>query len=199
MESSQKDEENSSELTTKDQENWGARNNDQKFITWESSLEPSFEWDRAYSDTPHISVSSAYEDPREVQGGSGERSREPWMPEMLYNRMGAELYDETQKELWTTINHTRRDQSKSLCADHTRVQIQAKIGRWLSPQPSNRERIFRITGIAGSGKSTLSATVVDNLRKKHTPVAAQFFISRNILDTSEAALGIFSSCHSRHP
>ncbi|KAJ7838907.1 hypothetical protein B0H14DRAFT_2588240 [Mycena olivaceomarginata] len=76
MESSQKDEENSSELTTKDQENWGARNNDQKFITWESSLEPSFEWDRAYSDTPHISVSSAYEDPREVQGGSGERSRE---------------------------------------------------------------------------------------------------------------------------
>jgi hypothetical protein len=63
MESSQKDEENSSELTTKDQENWGARNNDQKFINWESSLEPSFEWDRAYSDTPHISVSSAYEDP----------------------------------------------------------------------------------------------------------------------------------------
>ncbi|KAJ7843898.1 hypothetical protein B0H14DRAFT_2585483 [Mycena olivaceomarginata] len=101
MESSQKDEENSSELTTKDQENWGARNNDQKFINWESSLEPSFEWDRAYSDTPHISVSSAYEDPREVQGGSGERSREPWMPEMLYNRMGAEPYDETQKELWT--------------------------------------------------------------------------------------------------
>ncbi|KAJ7817896.1 hypothetical protein B0H13DRAFT_1662311, partial [Mycena leptocephala] len=43
--------------------------------------------------------------------------------------------------------------------------------------------IFWITGIAGSGKSTLSATVVDNLRKKGTPVAAQFFISRNIHET----------------
>ncbi|KAJ7791490.1 hypothetical protein B0H13DRAFT_1494953, partial [Mycena leptocephala] len=38
-------------------------------------------------------------------------------------------------------------------------------------------------GIAGSGKSTLSATVVDNLRKQQTPVAAQFFISRNIPET----------------
>ncbi|KAJ7831873.1 hypothetical protein B0H13DRAFT_1557187, partial [Mycena leptocephala] len=44
-------------------------------------------------------------------------------------------------------------------------------------------RIFGITGIAGSGKSTLSATVVDNLRKNHTSVAAQFFISRNIPET----------------
>ncbi|KAJ6528156.1 hypothetical protein B0H19DRAFT_874309, partial [Mycena capillaripes] len=45
-------------------------------------------------------------------------------------------------------------------------------------------RIFWITGIAGSGKSTLSATVADNLRKKGTPVAAQFFISRNIPETT---------------
>ncbi|KAJ7833308.1 hypothetical protein B0H14DRAFT_2251496, partial [Mycena olivaceomarginata] len=47
--------------------------------------------------------------------------------------------------------------------------------------------IFWITGIAGSGKSTLSATVVENLRKKHTPVAAQFFISRNIPETIDPA------------
>jgi nucleoside-triphosphatase THEP1 len=79
--------------------------------------------------------------------------------------------------------HEYTDQSKTLCADHTRVDIQAEIMRWLSPQPSNRERIFWITGIAGSGKSTLSATVVDNLGKNYTPVAAQFFISRNIPET----------------
>ncbi|KAJ7325394.1 hypothetical protein DFH08DRAFT_817074 [Mycena albidolilacea] len=64
MESSQKDEENGSELTTKHQENWGARNNEQKFLIWESSSEPSSEWDRAYSDTSPMSISSAYEDPR---------------------------------------------------------------------------------------------------------------------------------------
>ncbi|KAJ7937664.1 hypothetical protein B0H13DRAFT_1588437, partial [Mycena leptocephala] len=57
--------------------------------------------------------------------------------------------------------------------------------RWLSPQLSTRERIFWIVGIPGSGKSTLSATVVDTLRKNHTPVAAQFFISRNIPETTD--------------
>ncbi|KAJ7871068.1 hypothetical protein B0H13DRAFT_2350076 [Mycena leptocephala] len=79
--------------------------------------------------------------------------------------------------------HKFTDKSKSLCAPDTRVDIQAELMRWLSPQPSNRERIFWITGIAGSGKSTLSATIVDNLHKNHTPVAAQFFISREIPET----------------
>jgi nucleoside-triphosphatase THEP1 len=64
------------------------------------------------------------------------------------------------------------------------VNIQTDIKRWLSPEPSSCERILWITGIAGSGKSTLSATVVDNLRKQGTPVAAQFFISRNIPETT---------------
>ncbi|KAJ7832311.1 hypothetical protein B0H14DRAFT_3712274, partial [Mycena olivaceomarginata] len=82
-----------------------------------------------------------------------------------------------------TTKHKYTDQSKTFCADNTRVDLQAEIMQWLSPQPSNRERIFWITGIAGSGKSTLSATVVNNLRKEDTPVAAQFFISRNIPET----------------
>ncbi|KAF7351607.1 Vegetative incompatibility protein HET-E-1 [Mycena sanguinolenta] len=75
------------------------------------------------------------------------------------------------------------DQSKSLCAPGTRVEIQADILKWLSPQPGTNERIFWITGIAGSGKSTLSAPLIDTLRKEGTPVAAQFFISRNIPET----------------
>ncbi|KAJ7240945.1 hypothetical protein C8J57DRAFT_1726924 [Mycena rebaudengoi] len=79
--------------------------------------------------------------------------------------------------------HEYTDQSKSLCAPGTRVQIQADILKWLSPQPGTNERIFWITGIAGSGKSTLSATLVKNLCEKQTPVAAQFFISRNIPET----------------
>ncbi|KAJ7826608.1 hypothetical protein B0H14DRAFT_1245689 [Mycena olivaceomarginata] len=70
--------------------------------------------------------------------------------------------------------HKFTDQSKSLCAPGTRVEIKADILKWLSPQPGTNEHIFWITGIAGSGKSTLSATVVDNLGKQRTPVAAQF-------------------------
>ncbi|KAJ7247961.1 hypothetical protein C8J57DRAFT_1080524, partial [Mycena rebaudengoi] len=93
--------------------------------------------------------------------------------------------DFIEKKLTNHVStkHEYTDQSKTFCADHTRVDIQAEIMQWLSPEPSNRERIFWITGIAGSGKSTLSATVVDNLRKSRTPVVAQFFISRNIPDT----------------
>ncbi|KAJ7848277.1 hypothetical protein B0H14DRAFT_2356841, partial [Mycena olivaceomarginata] len=83
--------------------------------------------------------------------------------------------------------HKFTDQSKSLCAPDTRVEIQADILKWLSPQPGTKERIFWITGIAGSGKSTLSATLVNNLRRKSTPVAAQFFISRNIPETINPA------------
>ncbi|KAF8156391.1 hypothetical protein K438DRAFT_2026300 [Mycena galopus ATCC 62051] len=79
--------------------------------------------------------------------------------------------------------HRFTDQSKSLCAPGTRVEIQADILEWLSPQPGTSERIFWITGVAGSGKSTLCATLVDNLGKKHAHVAAQFFISRNIPET----------------
>ncbi|KAJ7856049.1 hypothetical protein B0H14DRAFT_722503 [Mycena olivaceomarginata] len=82
--------------------------------------------------------------------------------------------------------HKFTDQSKSLCATGTRVEIQADILKWLSPQNLTKERILWITGI-GSGKSTLSATVVENLREKHTPLAAQFFISRNIPETIDPA------------
>ncbi|KAJ7806348.1 hypothetical protein B0H14DRAFT_1568406 [Mycena olivaceomarginata] len=82
--------------------------------------------------------------------------------------------------------HKFTDQSKSLCAPGTRVDIQKNIMRWLSPEHSSHRYIFWITGIAGSGKSTLSATIVDNLRKKGTPVTAQFFISRNIPETTNA-------------
>ncbi|KAJ7823479.1 hypothetical protein B0H14DRAFT_2242976, partial [Mycena olivaceomarginata] len=69
------------------------------------------------------------------------------------------------------------------CAKRTRVEIQAQIIGWLSPQHSTNECIFWITGIAASGKSTLSATIVNNLGNEKTPVAAQFFISRNIPET----------------
>ena len=101
------------------------------------------------------------------------------------------LIDPTQalieKKLASHIaaKYEHTDQSKSICADGTRVELLADIKQWLLPQPSSVERIFWVTGIPGSGKSTLSATIVENLRKNHTPVSAQFFISRNIPETIE--------------
>ena len=81
----------------------------------------------------------------------------------------------------TKYKHT--DQSKSICAGGTRVDLLADIEKWLSPQRYNAELIFWVTGIPGSGKSTLSATIVENLRETDTPVSAQYFISRNIPET----------------
>ena len=80
-------------------------------------------------------------------------------------------------------NYKHTDQSKSLCAEGTRLELLEYIQQWLLPQPSNAERIFWVTGIPGSGKSTLSATIVENLRENDTPVSAQFFISRNVPET----------------
>jgi hypothetical protein len=77
------------------------------------------------------------------------------------------------------------DQGKSFCHDGTRVELLKDIEKWLSPQPFNAERIFWVTGIPGSGKSTLSATIVDNLCENGTPVSAQYFISRNIPETTD--------------
>ncbi|KAJ7231554.1 hypothetical protein C8J57DRAFT_1730144 [Mycena rebaudengoi] len=45
--------------------------------------------------------------------------------------------------------HEYTDQSKSLCAGGTRLKIQADIKRWLSPQPSNRERIKLVRPTSG--------------------------------------------------
>ncbi|KAF7377346.1 hypothetical protein MSAN_00155600 [Mycena sanguinolenta] len=95
-------------------------------------------------------------------------------------------YLESIKEKLTNhiaANHKHTDQNKTVCAENTRVEIQNQIMRWLS-NPTKKQ-IFWITGIAGSGKSTLSATLVDNLCKEGTPVAAQFFISRNVPQTIE--------------
>ncbi|KAF7377338.1 Vegetative incompatibility protein HET-E-1 [Mycena sanguinolenta] len=97
-----------------------------------------------------------------------------------YRRM--EFIKEKLKNKVATL-HEHTVQKKSLCAENTRVELQAQIMQWLS-DPS-KEQIFWVTGIAGSGKSTLSATIVEKLREK-TPVAAQFFISRNIPETIDA-------------
>jgi nucleoside-triphosphatase THEP1 len=85
----------------------------------------------------------------------------------------------------TAAKYEHTDQSKSICADDTRVELLDNIKRWLLSQPSNAELIFWVTGIPGSGKSTLSATIVEDLRKNNTPVSAQFFISRNIPETTD--------------
>ena len=100
---------------------------------------------------------------------------------LLIDSTQAFIKDKLASHIAANYEHT--DQSKSVCADGTRVKPLADIKDWLLSPPSNAERIFWVTGIPGSGKSTLSATIVENLRENDTPVSAQFFISRNIPET----------------
>ena len=80
-------------------------------------------------------------------------------------------------------NYAHTDQGKSICAEGTQVEVLEDIEKWIFQQPSNAQLIFWLTNVAGSGKSTLSATIIENLRKNHTPVSAQFFISRMTPET----------------
>ena len=93
------------------------------------------------------------------------------------------VFIEKQLASHIATNYKYTNQSKKLCAKGTRSKLLGDIEQWLLPHPSNAERIFWVTGIPGSGKSTLSATIVENLRETDTPVSAQYFISRNFLET----------------
>ena len=93
------------------------------------------------------------------------------------------VFIEKQLASHIAAKYKHTDQSKSLCAHGTRVKPLADIKDWLLSPPSSADRIFWVMGIPGSGKSTLSATIVEDLRENDTPISAQFFISRNIPET----------------
>ncbi|KAJ7331472.1 hypothetical protein DFH08DRAFT_785925 [Mycena albidolilacea] len=147
-----------------------------------------------HSTTIHLAVSGGTGGPGGSGGAHGGPGGRGEAPNMTFPNSNVYVTNRDDPKLQfikeklashVAAQHKFTDQSKSLCAPGTRVEIQADILKWLSPQPGTNEHIFWITGIAGSGKSTLSATLVDNLRKKGTPVAAQFFISRNIPETTD--------------
>ncbi|KAJ7221314.1 hypothetical protein GGX14DRAFT_353784, partial [Mycena pura] len=67
------------------------------------------------------------------------------------------------------------------CAPGTRTTILQRVQDWI--KFTQTDRLLWIHGRPGSGKTTLSATILDILMKLEMPVSAQFFISRAIDDT----------------
>lgn len=66
------------------------------------------------------------------------------------------------------------------CHPETRVTILRKIGSWITtPITDNNLSILWLTGPAGAGKSSIAATVCQDLREEHRIFANFFFSQRN--------------------
>jgi len=84
------------------------------------------------------------------------------------------------------LNSTYEQQEKGVCYEGTRRSILEDIGSWAGEQ-SDSEHLLWITGVPGSGKSTITATIASALKDART-LYAQFFISRTFAETTRPAV-----------
>jgi hypothetical protein len=79
-----------------------------------------------------------------------------------------------------------------MCTPSTRVSVLRDIETWAGS--SNVPCVFWLNGLAGTGKSTIAATVCERLDEKQL-LGASFFISRQQADTRDASNIIRSIAH----
>ncbi|KAK6358307.1 hypothetical protein TWF730_007653 [Orbilia blumenaviensis] len=78
---------------------------------------------------------------------------------------------------------TYKDQHEPECLPNTRVDLLNDIEKWVENQ---QECVFWLSGVAGTGKSTISRTVAKRLQNKNI-LAASFFFRRGEKDRGEAS------------
>jgi hypothetical protein len=78
------------------------------------------------------------------------------------------------------------------CTPSTRVAVINEIEAWA--RSSNVPCVFWLNGLAGTGKSTIAATVCERLEEEHL-LGASFFISRQQADTRDASNIVRSIAH----
>jgi hypothetical protein len=84
---------------------------------------------------------------------------------------------------WTTL---------PTCTPDTRVSVLHNIETWVGS--SNGPCVFWLNGLAGTGKSTIAATVCERLDEKQL-LGASFFVSRQQADSREASGIVRSIAH----
>jgi hypothetical protein len=84
---------------------------------------------------------------------------------------------------WTTL---------PTCTPSTRVSVLHEIETWV--ETLNGPCVFWLNGLAGTGKSTIAATVCERLNEKHL-LGASFFVSRQQADTRDASNIVRSIAH----
>ncbi|KAK6351685.1 hypothetical protein TWF718_004835 [Orbilia javanica] len=76
------------------------------------------------------------------------------------------------------------DQHQPECLPNTRVQLLKDIGEWV--EDPRGKCVFWLSGVAGTGKSTISRTIARALREKDQ-LAASFFFKRGEKDRGDAS------------
>jgi cytidylate kinase len=79
------------------------------------------------------------------------------------------------------------DDTRQGCLQATRVKLLGEIRSWIASQSS--ERIYWLNGLAGTGKSTIAASVCEELDRRHQ-LCISFFISRKAPDLRSAQKAI---------
>ncbi|KAK6514971.1 hypothetical protein TWF506_007329 [Arthrobotrys conoides] len=78
------------------------------------------------------------------------------------------------------------DRHEPECLPGTRIELRKRIAEWADAPRSSGECIFWLSGVAGTGKSTISRTIARELRGKGQ-LAASFFFRRGEKDRGGAA------------
>lgn len=81
----------------------------------------------------------------------------------------------------------KADQAPSGCLEGTRVSLLRDILAWATADGS--ERVFWLSGLAGTGKSAIARTICEELSRRNL-LLSSFFISRNSVDR-RSALSLF--------
>jgi hypothetical protein len=72
--------------------------------------------------------------------------------------------------------------ASEVCLAGTREQLLLDLAAWFDDRDPDRERVFWLNGLAGTGKTTVARTIAARAHKQER-LAATFFFSRNIAAT----------------
>ena len=95
---------------------------------------------------------------------------------LLYTNCPLEL-----KEILKPITVPEQEANRPKCLDGTRVDLLQRIREWASS--SDSPNIFLLTGIAGTGKSTVARTVAEEFKRKKK-LGCYIFFERGKTDSS---------------
>ena len=98
---------------------------------------------------------------------------------LLYTNCPLEL-----KEILKPITVPEQEANRPKCLDGTRVDLLQRIREWASS--SDSPNIFLLTGIAGTGKSTIARTVAEEFKRKGR-LGCYIFFERGKTDSSTIA------------